>query len=209
SDIDDTLLVTNVHSLFGLARNLFSGRVEQRQHFPGAPALYHGLHQGSNPLFFVSSSPWNLHDLLDDTFDYFGLPERVTFLRDWGINDQEILPTDNIDHKLKLLRQITGFFPDLPFLLIGDSGQQDPEIYARFIQENPGRVLAVYIRDVSPDPRRDAAVLALGTSGVPLLLASDSLAMARDAAAHGWLDAAALGDVETDQGRTPLGATAA
>lgn len=206
SDIDDTLLVTNVHSLFGLARNLFSGRVEQRQHFPGAPALYHGLHQGGNPLFFVSSSPWNLHDLLDDTFDYFGLPERVTFLRDWGINDQEILPTDNIDHKLKLLRQITGFFPDLPFLLIGDSGQQDPEIYARFIQENPGRVLAVYIRDVSPDPRRDAAVLALGTSGVPLLLASDSLAMARDAAAHGWLDAVSLGDIETDQGKTPLGA---
>jgi phosphatidate phosphatase APP1 len=99
---------------------------------------------------------------------------------------------------LALLRQITAFFPDLPFLLIGDSGQQDPEIYARFVQENPGRVLAVYIRDVSPDPRRDAAVLALGTSGVPLLLAPDSLAMARDAAARGWLDAAAVHEIKVN-----------
>ncbi|TLN26303.1 DUF2183 domain-containing protein [bacterium] len=189
-----------------MARSLFSGRADQRPHFPGAPALYRGLHQGGNPLFFVSSSPWNLHDLLEETFDHYGLPERVTFLRDWGISDQEILPTDNIEHKLALLRQITAFFPDLPFLLIGDSGQQDPEIYTRFIRENPGRVLAVYIRDVSPDPRRDAAVQALGTSGVPLLLASDSLGMARDAAARGWLDAAVLTEIEADQGKTPLGA---
>jgi phosphatidate phosphatase APP1 len=85
--------------------------------------------------------------------------------------------------------------------LFGDSGQQDPEIYARFIQENPGRILGVYIRDVSPDPRRDAAVLALETSGVPLLLAPDSLSMARDAVARGWLDPAALPDIEADQSR--------
>jgi phosphatidate phosphatase APP1 len=198
SDIDDTLLVTNVQSLAGLARSLLSGRAGQRLPFPGAPALYRGLHQGSAPLFFVSSSPWNLLDLLDETFDAHGLPERVAFLRDWGISDQELLPTDNFDHKLGLLRQITGFFPDLPFLLIGDSGQQDPEIYASFVAENPGRVLAVYIRDVSPDPRRDAAVLALGPSGVPLLLAPASLAMARDAAARGWLDAAAVHEIEVD-----------
>ncbi|TLN25729.1 DUF2183 domain-containing protein [bacterium] len=207
SDIDDTLLVTNVQNLLGLARSLFSGRADQREHFPGAPALYRAL-RGSqaNPLFFVSSSPWNLHDLLEETFDYHGLPERVTFLRDWGITDQEILPTDNIAHKLGLLRRITAFFPRLPFLLFGDSGQQDPEISARFIQENPGRILGVYIRDVSPDPRRDAAVLALETSGVPLLLAPDSLSMARDAAARGWLDPGALMQIETDQGRMPLGA---
>lgn len=206
SDIDDTLLVTNVRNLLGLARSLVSGRAGQRPHFPSAPAFYRGLHASSAPLFFVSSSPWNLFDLLNETFDHYGLPKRVTFLRDWGISDQEILPTDNFDHKIQTLRQIAAFFPALPFLLIGDSGQQDPEIYARFIQENPGRVLGVYIRDVSPDPRRDAAVQALETSGVPLLLAADSLDMARDAAARGWLDAAALAEIEADQGKTPLGA---
>lgn len=205
SDIDDTLLVTNVQSLAGLARSLFCGRADQRQHFPGAPALYRGLQRESAPhgdlapLFFVSSSPWNLHDLLEDTFDFMGLPERTTFLRDWGITDQELLPTDNFDHKLGLLRRIAGFFPELPFLLLGDSGQQDPEIYARFIRETPGRVLAVYIRDVSPDPRRDAAVQALDTRGVPLLLAPDSLSMARDAAARGWLDPSVLPAIEADQ----------
>ena len=67
-------------------------------------------------------------------------------------------------------------------------------------------MLAVYIRDVSPNPRRDDAVQALETSGVPLLLAPDSLGMARDAAARGWLDAAVVREIEADQGRMPLGA---
>lgn len=201
SDIDDTLLVTHVQNLIGVARSLVSGRPEQRPRFPGAPAFYRGLTRAGNPLFFVSSSPWNLHDLLEETFDYYGLPRRVTFLRDWGITDQEILPTENVDFKLNLLRQITACFPGLPFLLLGDSGQQDPEIYARFIQENPGRVQGVYIRDVSPDPRRDVAVQALQTCGVPLRLAADSLSMAQDAAARGWLDPAELTEIEADQRR--------
>lgn len=199
SDVDDTLLVTNVQNLFGLARSLFSGRARQRAHFPGVPALYRGLHSDRNPLFFVSSSPWNLYDLLEETFDFHGLPEHVTFLRDWGISDQEILPTDNIDFKLGMLRLIASLFPNLPFLLIGDSGQQDPEIYTRFILENPGRILGVYIRDVSPDARRDEAVHRLKTSGVPLLLAPDSLAMARDALIRGWLNQDVLSEIEADQ----------
>ncbi len=205
SDVDDTLLVTNVHNLIGLARSLLSGRASQRAHFPGAPALYRGLHSGGNPLFFVSSSPWNLYDLLEETFDYHGLPGHVTFLRDWGISDQEILPTDNIDYKLGMLRLIASLFPNLPFLLIGDSGQQDPEIYARFILENPGRILGVYIRDVSPDAQRDEAVKQLQTSGVPLLLAPDSLAMARDAFARGWLNPDVLSEIEADQSRLASG----
>jgi len=205
SDVDDTLLVTNVHNLFGLARSLISGRASQRACFPGAPALYRGLQSGGNPLFFVSSSPWNLYDLLEETFDFHGLPEHVTFLRDWGISDQEILPTDNIDFKLGLLRLIASLFPNLPFLLIGDSGQQDPEIYARFIHENPGRILGVYIRDVSPDPRRDAVVHQLKTSGAPLLLAADSVSMGRDALARGWLNPDALSEIEADHSRSASG----
>lgn len=205
SDIDDTLLITHVQNLLGLTRSLVSGRPGQRPRFPGAPAFYRGLAGAGNPLFFVSSSPWNLHDLLVETLDYYGLPPRVTFLRDWGITDQEILPTENIDFKLGILGQIIAGFPDLPFLLVGDSGQQDPEIYTRFISENPGRIAGVYIRDVSPDPRRDAAVQALQTCGVPLLLAADSLSMARDAAARGWLEPSALVEVEDDQRRLASG----
>ena len=205
SDVDDALLVTNVQNPFGLARSLFSGRASQRTHFPGAPALYRGLQSGRNPLFFVSSSPWNLYDLMEETFAYHGLPEHVTFLRDWGFTDQEILPTENMDFKLGMLRQITSLFPDLSFLLIGDSGQEDPEIYARFILENPGRILGVYIRDVSRDPRRDAAVQAMKTSGVPLMLAPDSLTMAQDAVARGWLNPAVLSEIEADQSRSASG----
>ena len=64
-------------------------------------------------------------------------------------------------------------------------------------------------RSLSARAESDAAVLALGTSGIPLLLVPDSLSMARDAAARGWLDAAAVHEFEADQGKTPLGAATA
>jgi hypothetical protein len=73
-------------------------------------------------------------------------------------------------------------------VLIGDSGQHDPEIYAQIVREHPGRVEAVYIRNVSNDPEREDAIERLAEQvaevGSSLLLAADTYAMAEHAAAH-------------------------
>ncbi|HSO19356.1 MAG TPA: App1 family protein, partial [Desulfosarcina sp.] len=100
---------------------------------------------------------------------------------------------------LVLIRQALDLYADLPFILIGDSGQRDPEIYARIVRDHPGRIRAVYIREVDPAPgrRRGIAALAKETrpGGTAFLLAADSHDMAQHAARAGFLAADAPADV--------------
>jgi phosphatidate phosphatase APP1 len=154
-------------------------------------------------VFYVSSSPWNLYDLLDDFLALRGFPAGPLFLRDWGIRPREGGLRDHRTHKLATIRRLLEVYPQLPFLLIGDSGQSDPEIYAEVVRSFPGRVPAVYIRDVSRTPAREAAIAALAravtAAGSSLLLARDSYAVARDAAARGWITPRATLDVAADR----------
>lgn len=191
SDLDDTVVVSHATNLLRMAREVFTGSAKTRLPFPGVAAFYRALHQEQNPLVYLSSSPWNLYDLLVDFFTLNNIPQAPIFLRDWGITQTEILPTQHHAHKLGAIRELLAFYPHLPFILIGDSGQHDPEIYAQVVHEHPGRIMAVYIRDVTPDPARDTAVQRLteevAAVGCPLLLAADTHTMAQHAVAQGWV----------------------
>jgi hypothetical protein len=98
-----------------------------------------------------------------------------------------------------------ALYDDLPFVLIGDSGQRDPEIYGQVVREHPGRVLAIYIRNVSREPARRRAIEDLAVevveAGSSLLLAADSMAIARHAVEHGLIAPAALADVRGEKDR--------
>lgn len=201
SDIDDTVLQTDVSQLLRVARNLLLENARTRLPFKGVAAFYRALEAGAggsagNPLFYVSSSPWNLHDFLVDFFEVQRIPEGPLMLRDWGITATELLPTRHGAHKLAALERILATYPRLPFLLIGDSGQEDPEIYATIIRRFPGRVLAAYIRNVSGQAPRAGAIRDLATEvardGGTLLLLDDTIAAARHAAAAGWISPASL-----------------
>jgi phosphatidate phosphatase APP1 len=173
--------------------------------FPGVAAFYRALERGArgtgaNPIFYVSSSPWNLHDVIVDFLDAQNIPAGPMLLRDWDLG-REMMHTR--DYKLAQIREILATYPALPFILVGDSGQQDPEIYGNVVGEFPGRVLAIYIRNVSPHPERSVAIRALAEQvtahGSTLLLADDTLAAARHAAAHGWIDDAALAEIGAEK----------
>jgi len=205
SDIDDTVVQTHATHLLRMARTVFLGSARTRLPFPGVAAFYRALQAGTaeipyNPLFYVSSSPWNLYDLLLEFFILQDIPIAPLFLRDWGISRSELLPTGHTGHKLTIIQQILDLYPDLPFILIGDSGQEDPEIYHHIIQQNPNRILAAYIRNVTADPERDTSIAALAqevvATGSTLLLDKDTHIMAQHAAANGWIAATALPDIE-------------
>jgi phosphatidate phosphatase APP1 len=106
-------------------------------------------------------------------------------LRDWGMNAGETLATRHAGHKLGAIRRILDLFPALPFILIGDSGQEDPEIYHRVVHDYPDRIQAVYIRNVTPHPERLGSIKKLADevekAGSTLLLTDDTLAAARHA----------------------------
>lgn len=208
SDIDDTVLVTGATNLLQTAKLTFLGNAYTRLPFAGVAAFYRALQSGPvttlfNPIYYVSSSPWNLYDLLVDFFRIQGIPKGPILLRDLGLNAELLSARGHHTHKLAQIRNVLAVNPQLPFVLIGDSGQQDPEIYAQIVRDNPGRIRAVYIRDVSAEDRRDTAVAELiratEAHHVPMLLVPDTVRAAEHAASLGLIDPDTIPEIRADR----------
>jgi len=218
SDMDDTVLQSEVTSFLRAARRVLLENALTRLPFPGVAAFYRALDRGAtgaeaNPIFYVSSSPWNLYDVIDGFLEAQHIPTGPLLLRDWDFGR---LTERHAGHKGTVIREIFDTYPELPFLLIGDSGQEDPEIYTELVRERPGRVKAVYIRNVTGHADRTERIQALAREvadgGSTLVLADDTLAAARHAALHGWIPSDALaeisGEKRDDEGITGTKASA-
>jgi phosphatidate phosphatase APP1 len=177
SDIDDTIVRTGATSLRTMIQSVLLHNAASRLPFEGVAELYMQLVAQRNPLFYVSSSPWNLYDLLADYMDLNGIPPGPMFLQDWGLDEVTLIHAAHETHKIKQIQLLLDYYPSLPFVLIGDSGQHDPEIYLQVVRSHPGRVRAVFIRDVTEE-LRDRAVAALideaNAAGVPMFYVPDS-----------------------------------
>jgi phosphatidate phosphatase APP1 len=201
SDMDDTVLQSGVTDFLRAARTVLLENARTRLPFPGVAGFYRALAAGptgtaGNPIFYVSSSPWNLYDVIADFLQVQQIPTGPMLLRNWDIGASLLR---NAPHKLDSITEILTTYPSLPFLLVGDSAQEDPEIYADIVAAHPQRILAVYIRNVRPDPQRLHGIRVLAervqAAGSALVLADDTLTAARHAAVHGWIRTEALGDV--------------
>src|SRR5687768_3167557 len=163
SDIDDTIVKTTATDLLAMSRITFLNNARTRLPFAGVAEFYKALQLGrngkrNNPFFYVSSSPWNLYDLLKDFLDLNEIPQGPLLLRDFGLQDNKFISTGHMGHKFKEIENILLTYPLLNFVLIGDSGQEDPKIYREVVKKYPGRILAIYIRDVQLADREKIAV---------------------------------------------------
>ncbi|MBY6204245.1 phosphatase domain-containing protein [Halomonas denitrificans] len=160
SDIDDTVMYTGVANKLKMIWRLFATGAESREAFPGVGDFYRALHAGpdgqqDNPMLYVSRAPWSIYEMLEAFFQRHDIPVGpVLFLRDWGLTVQRPLPRRAVDHKRDVIEDMLDLYDDLPFVLIGDSGQHDPEVYLDIVERHPGRVTAVYIRDVTGSSTR-------------------------------------------------------
>lgn len=201
SDIDDTILETGAQRLWTMVRRTVTGSALTRTSFPGAPELYRALAGGrtgggDNPVFYVSSSPWNLHAFLVGFIEHRGFPLGPLLLRDLLGGGEE---RSHASHKHERVAEVLELHPDLRFVLIGDSGEADPDIYAEVVERFPGRILAVYLREVRLDPG-DGRVEAISdgwAQDVPYVLAADSAAIAEHAAGLGLIPPEAVAEVVT------------
>ena len=194
SDIDDTIVPTGATRLWEMIKTTFLGNAYSRIPFPGVSAFYKALEKGrdeieSNPLFYVSSSPWNLYDFLMEFLEVHHIPKGPLMLRDIGLSRKQLIAGSHFDHKLAQVEKIFEFYSDIPFILIGDSGQHDPEIYLQVIKDYPGRVKMIYIRDVqaSRHEAMEEIQLKMQNFGVEMLLVTDTLDAARHALSKGWI----------------------
>jgi phosphatidate phosphatase APP1 len=215
SDLDDTVIQSHITNFIAAVRTLLMGNARTRLPFPGVAGFYRALEHGKggndhNPVFYVSSGPWNLYDVISEFLELQRIPHGPLMLRNWNLSRDTLGSASHHRHKGTAIRQLLALYPELPFILIGDSGQHDPEIYSEIVHDHPDRILAVYIRNVSQHPERSAAIRKLAEEVVDahasLVLADDTMAAAEHAAAHGWIAASALADVlgekEADEGLT-------
>jgi phosphatidate phosphatase APP1 len=203
SDVDDTVLHTGLTERAGMLRTTLLHNAATRLPFAGVAAFYRALHEGdgavTRPIFYVSGSPWNLYDMIESFLEIQGIPPGPLFLKDWGIDEQKFVREDTVRYKTARIDMLLRTYPALDFVLIGDSGQEDPEIYAEVVRRWPQRITAVYIRDVTADRSRDEAVRelieTLADHHVPAVLGDSTLAAASDAASRGLIEPSRLDEI--------------
>jgi len=193
SDLDDTVIRTGATNKLTHTRLLFSRNAVTHVPFEGIDDFYRRLRlgpdgRGANPVFYVSRSGWNLHDMFVRFLDEHDLPRGAMYMQDTAIIEPKSEHVGHEQHKRRSIDIILGMHEPLPFVLVGDSGQEDPETYLAAAERWPGRIHAVYVRDVT-DPDRDREVRRimdrLREMGVPALAAEETSAFERHAREHG------------------------
>ncbi len=174
SDFDDTLAVSQVIKPAKLLENALLKDSDSQQVVPGMAAFYGCLKAPAAPAFaLVSGSPVQFGSRVSDFLGRHGFPAFGVYLRDLG-------PSTLSNYKQPIIRRLLRQFPQ-PVVLVGDSGEKDPEIYAQIRAEFPGRVKAIYIRD---------AGRAADTSRfTDMVLFQEASAAAEHAAKNGLADA--------------------
>lgn len=204
SDVDDTVLVTHAGKLFRMIATTLFGNALTRQLFPGIVELYSALrrggdHGGRNPLAYVTSSPFNLHGLLELVFRENGMPFGPCFMTDWGLDEDKWLKRGHREHKLDAISRVFSWYPDKPAILLGDTSQLDVPIYVEAALDHPRRIPLILIHKVS-SPRRIAMLgkeaEKLAGSGTALRFIADYAEAASILAEGGWITAEERARVE-------------
>ncbi|MGF1637457.1 MAG: phosphatase domain-containing protein, partial [Cyclobacteriaceae bacterium] len=177
SDIDDTLLVSHATRFMRKIMLLLFRNAYSRKTVPQVLKWYNLLRQMNHNIipedfFYVSNSEWNLHDFLTDFFDINGLPKGVFMLRGLKKGLRDLIKSGKHDsgHKHTMIRFLLDFYPNKPFILVGDSGQKDIEIYSEICAFFPKRIKAVLIRKISykkNDARLENFVKELAVLDIP------------------------------------------
>lgn len=154
SDIDDTIkhsaIASGAKEIF---KNTFIRELGDLT-VPGVKEWYNKMAEMGVKLHYVSNSPWQLYPLLKTYFSLAGLPPGSFHLKQYSGVLQGIFEPAG-ERKKASLDRIMQDFPDRQFILVGDSGEADLEVYTDVVLEHPGRVLAVFIRDVTNAEKKD------------------------------------------------------
>lgn len=154
SDVDDTIMVSQVPNIPRAAVNLLFVSPHNRSSVPGMSVFYNriaDLFPGA-PFFYLSTSPWNVEGSIRQLIRSHGFPQGPILLRDIDPRPKTFIPS-GVQHKLEFAQQLMSDFPQMKFILLGDDGQHDPTTYARLTKLYPGRILAIGIRQLTTDER--------------------------------------------------------
>ncbi|APS37546.1 phosphatase domain-containing protein [Salegentibacter sp. T436] len=194
SDIDDTILHTGVTSFLKLRllKNSLLTNAYNRIPLKGAAEFYQKLHTGrdgtpNNPIFYLSNSPWNLYEYLKLFLDHNAFPKGPILLRKFRTPfDGSIKPEK--PHKQKEIANILKTYPEMNFILIGDSGEHDASIYTEIAAQYPDRILAIYLRSVKHKKQMSRVRSIIDNfETTPVLMVETSQETVEHAREHGFI----------------------
>lgn len=156
SDIDDTILHTFATSKVRMLRNIFLSNYKTQSAVAGMSDLYRAIHYGPegdgyDATHYVSSSPDNLYSRINSFLDFQKFPAGSIDLKNLGLRKGSDSLFEHEKYKLGRIRRIFETFPRRRFVLFGDSGEHDPEIYQQIRQLFPAQVMAIYIHNVTEE----------------------------------------------------------
>jgi phosphatidate phosphatase APP1 len=151
SDIDDTLKISEVGHLKALLANTF---LRESQAVPGMAEVYTGWAREGATFHYVSSSPWQLYAMLAEFVEIGGFPAGTFHLKTVRWKDRSVLSLLASPERFKHseIEPILRTFPRRRFILVGDSGEKDPEIYGDLARNFPEQIARILIRDVTGEP---------------------------------------------------------
>ncbi|MCX7553985.1 DUF2183 domain-containing protein [Marinicella sp. S1101] len=162
SDIDDTIKITDISA--GQAVVLMNTFFKDFVAAPGMLDFYHGF--GADTAFhYVSGGPWQMFEPLAEFLfsQGVGFPSGSIHMKNVRLNPFESESYHDlwqliskgseasIDQKTRQISNILAHFPGREFILVGDSGEHDPEIYQQIKTSQPKQIKAIHIRDVVGD----------------------------------------------------------
>lgn len=215
SDIDDTILLTGLTEGLAMVTRTLLRKADQRTAIPGMSTFYRGLcrgvpnHAGNRKpeptFFYVSTGSWSFYPLLQEFVRLRDFPRGPMFLTDWGPTER-YLRRSGAEHKRTAIRRLFEAYPNMQFLLIGDSGQRDARTYEEMAREFPGRVKLIVIRQVGADDDERNGELrkrarSLRAEGIPLHLVTDAARAAELAHTLSLCDQQTLTEVDDELGR--------
>ncbi len=188
SDVDDTVMITKLPKPFVAAWNSFVRHEQARVPTPGMSVFIDrqaSSHPGA-PVIYLSTGAWNVAPTLTRFLSRNLYPMGPLLLTDWGPTTDRWFRSGR-EHKERELRRIASEFPEIKWLLIGDDGQHDEDLYHEFSIQHPENVAVVAIRQLTTGEAvlaggRSKAELHKSVSGVPWIYGPDGATLSREIA---------------------------
>jgi phosphatidate phosphatase APP1 len=142
SDIDDTVKISEVYK--GKRALLENAFTREFQAVESMAALFRSWVRNYGANFqFVSKSPPAFHEPLNEFLIREGFPNASLHLCPLFSKERSMF-------KEKRIEAILEEFPARKFVLVGDSGETDPEVYATISRKHPEQVVKILVREVDP-----------------------------------------------------------
>ena len=151
SDIDDTVIVTALPRPLVAFWNTFVRHETRRRPVRGMATLYGEIMEmhPDAPFFYLSTGAWNVAPVLEQFLTRHSFPPGPLLLTDWGPTTESWFRSGRA-HKRRELSRLFDELPQVRWLLVGDDGQHDPEIYSEAARAAPAQLRGVVIRQLSP-----------------------------------------------------------